>query len=54
MHMPLISIILPSLRRSELTQCLASIERYTRGIDHEVVVVSPFDVEPHPNVVHVK
>jgi len=51
---PLVSIILPSLRPSQLAQCLASIERYTVGIDYEVVVVSPFDIEPHSNVVHVR
>lgn len=54
MYKPLISVILPSLRPSQLAQCLASIHRYTVGIDYEVVVVSPFDIEPHPNVVHVK
>ena len=54
MNKPLVSIILPSLRPSELAECLASIHRYTVGIDYEVVVVSPFDIEPHPNVVHVK
>lgn len=54
MDKPLLSIILPSLRPSQLAQCLASIERYTRDTDYEVVVVSPFDIDPHPNVVHVK
>ncbi len=51
---PVVSIILPSLRPSQLTQCLGSIERYTRGVGYEVVVVSPFDIESHPNVAHVK
>lgn len=51
---PLVSIVLPSLRPSQLARCLASIERYTEGIDYEVVMVSPFDIEPHPTVVHVK
>jgi len=54
MNKPLVSIVLPSLRPSQLAQCLASIHHYTVGIDYEVVVVSPFDIEPHPNVVHVK
>lgn len=54
MDKPLVSIIVPSLRPSQLAPCLASIHRYTVGIDYEVVVVSPFDIEPHPNVVHVK
>ncbi len=54
MDKPLTSIILPSLRPSQLARCLASIERYTETIDYEVVVISPFDIEPHPNVVHVK
>lgn len=54
MGMPLISVIVPSLRPSQIVRCLASIERYTGDIDYEVVVVSPFDIQPHPNVVHVK
>jgi len=54
MDKPVLSIILPSLRPSQLAQCLASIERYTGDIDYEVVVVSPFDIDPHPNVVYVK
>jgi len=54
MDKPLVSVILPSLRPFQLAQCLASIERHTGDIDYEVVVVSPFDIEPHPNVVHVK
>lgn len=54
MGKPLVSIVLPSLRPSQLAQCLASIHHYTVGIDYEVVVVSPFDIETHPNVVHVK
>lgn len=51
---PVVSVILPSLRLSQLVQCLTSIERYTVDINYEVVVVSPFDIEPRPNVVHVK
>lgn len=51
---PGVSIILPSLRPFQLAQCLASIERYTVDIDYEVVVVSPFDIDPNPNIVHVK
>lgn len=54
MSKPLISIVLGSIRPSQLAQCLASIGRYTRDIDYEVVVISPFDFEPPPNVVHVK
>jgi len=54
MNTPVISIILPSLRPAQLKLCLASIERYTEGIAYEVVVISPFDMEPNPKVVHVK
>ncbi|MBA7591632.1 hypothetical protein ES708_33792 [subsurface metagenome] len=53
--MPIVaSIILPSLRPERLEECLQSIDQYTAGIDYEVIVVSPFDVKPHPNVVHIK
>lgn len=54
MNKPLISVILGSIRPSQLAQCLASIHNYTKDIDYEVVIVSPFDIEPHPNVVHIK
>lgn len=54
MGRPIVSIILPSLRPFHLAQCLKSIERYTAGIEYDVVVISPFDIKPHPNVVHVK
>lgn len=50
----LVSMIIPSLRTAQLAQCLASIERYTAGIDYEVVVISPFDIEPRPHVFHIK
>ncbi|MFC1921603.1 glycosyltransferase family 2 protein, partial [Chloroflexota bacterium] len=54
MNKPLVSIVLPSLRPIQLAECLASIHRYTVGIDYEVVVISPFNIDPHPNVVYVK
>ncbi|MBI4232794.1 glycosyltransferase [Candidatus Peregrinibacteria bacterium] len=54
MDKPAVSIILPSLRLAQLKQCLASIKSYTVGITCEVIVISPFDIEPYPNVVHVK
>lgn len=49
-----VSIIIASLRPNELKRCLDSIYGCSEGIDYEVVVVSPFDIEPHPRVVHVK
>lgn len=54
MNEPLYTIMIPSLRPSQLTECLASIECYRESIDYEVIVISPFDIEPHPNVVHMK
>lgn len=54
MDKPLVSIILASIRPHQLARCLASIERYTGDVDYEVVVISPFDIERHPNVTHVK
>lgn len=48
------SIIITSLRPERLEECLQSIDQYTAGIDYEVILVSPFDVKPHPNVVHIR
>lgn len=42
--MPLYSIILPSLRPELLVQAVKSVLAASRGIDLEVVVVSPFEV----------
>ncbi len=36
MDKPVVSVILPSLCPPQLARCLASIERYSQGIDHEV------------------
>jgi len=49
-----VSIIIASLRPNELKQCLESIHQCSAGIDYEVVVISPFDIEPHPRVVHIR
>ncbi|MDO8568157.1 MAG: radical SAM protein [Dehalococcoidales bacterium] len=51
---PLLSIILPSLRSVQLAQCLDSIKHYTQGIAYEVIVISPLDFGPQPDVVFIK
>jgi GT2 family glycosyltransferase len=54
MDKPLISIILATMRPSQLVACLASIHRYTADVNYEVVVISPYQIDAHPNVFHVK
>lgn len=50
----LVSIIVPSLRPELAEGCINSIHKNAGDLDYEIVVVSPFDVEPHEKVVHVK
>lgn len=52
--MPVISVLIASLRPELLKKCLASIHGASQGVDYEVVVVCPFDIPPHDRVVHVK
>lgn len=48
-----ISIIVPSLRPEMMENCVKSIHNNAKGLDYEVIVISPFDISSHPNVVHI-
>jgi len=49
-----VSIVIGSVRHHQTVKCLESIHRYTKDIPYEVVLIAPFDIEPHPNVVYVR
>lgn len=48
-------MLLPSLRPMQAKECIGSIHNYSKSLDYyEIIVVSPFDIPYHPNVVHIK
>ena len=49
-----VSIVIASIRRLQLDHCLESIRRHTQGINYEIVVVSPFDIEADSRLVHIR
>ncbi len=54
MNNHLVSILIGSIRPRLLNICLESIRRHTSDIDYEVVIVSPFEIEANPKMVHIK
>lgn len=53
MSAPLVSIIIPSLRPDELEACLSSIDRFTKDLDYETLVITTFGIKDHPNTIRV-
>ena len=52
-HSPELSVVIPSIRPTTLKNCLERVEKYSKGVDYELIIVSAFEPPKMARVRHV-